>query len=1277
MLVKKLTLGLVAFFFLLNVWVPSSVAQPAIFQPASRLTPDPMNVPAIASQEPAAKMTPGSETSLISSTDHGVRLEVQVDWQLFGQATTTSAGATFSQLSMPGWPVMSNPGQPAVPFLVEQIGIPFGVRPSLRVKPGNPHKISLPAPAMPALSQVLDWSLPVAPEKISALPQTSVILEPDPAIYDHQKEFPGELAKITNDGIWRGQRVLGISLYPIQYEPEQQEVTIYSSMHVEVVFSGDLIISSYRHGSESQAYEEVFNNELVNYASARAWRQPVNFALAQTIQSTGDPVTNQAEATPWPPPSPGWRIKVQNEGFYKLNYLELEGAGLPVSSLDPTTFQMFYQGNEIAIQVSGEADHQFNPGDELIFFGQSIQSKYTADNVYWLTYGQASGLRFSTRDGSPGVASTPTFYMADKHFENSQFYLPYAPGTDDFERWFWDYLYPPSRPSWTHNFTLADPYSGAANITVNMLGYIQNPVNPDHHVRVNLNGTQLDELWWDGITWQSVNMSIPPGTLIAGNNTLQVIDVNDTGIGYDVVYIDSVDLEFSNNFTAENDHLTFNYGNPGTWKFQVEGFTNSQLQVFDVTNPSLVTQILNPSVIAMGPEFAVVFEDLVTTSNNYSTISAPGYRTVSAIEEDIASNLQSGLNSADILIITPREFWNEVASLKDFRATQMKALQVDIQDLYDEFGYGITSAQAIHHFLSYAYANWQQPGPSYVMLVGDGHYDPKNFKGFGRTSYIPPYLARLDPWMGETATDNRYVTLAGSDNLPEMMLGRLSVNSASETSIVVNKILAYEQNPPAGDWKQQILAIADNADEAGDFAQYSNDLLSCCTGAPYTTEKVHFGITHTSQSTARAAIQAGINAGKLVVNYIGHAYSLAWADEDLFMTSDVPLLTNGGMQPVVLAMTCRDGYFISPDPLANNQEALAEVVTRANGKGAIASWSPTGLGVSTGHDSLDRGFFEAVFLSGEHKLGKATSSGLIKLWSTGANLDLLDTYLLFGDPALNMQATVAALQTPTNLQASAISSARIDLTWQDNSTSESEFRIERSPDGLTNWQQVGIAPQDSTSYSDMSLSSGTAYYYQVRAYRAGDTLFSYYSEIANATTFSSRMISFNPGWNLFTLPFIPGAQIDAESLLQDIYSQGGTCQEMMEWINGGWNSHERGKPFGNFTLEMGKGYFVRCDQISQWTVDGIRPVGGIGIDLVPGWNLVGIPYPETGYLAHTVLDEITDQVGSCSEIMRWYNSGWESYIPPIPANDFNILSHEGYFLLCSTESYYVPGASPH
>jgi len=88
---------------------------------------------------------------------------------------------------------------------------------------------------------------------------------------------------------------------------------------------------------------------------------------------------------------------------------------------------------------------------------------------------------------------------------------------------------------------------------------------------------------------------------------------------------------------------------------------------------------------------------------------------------------------------------------------------------------------------------------------------------------------------------------------------------------------------------------------------------------------------------------------------------------------------------------------------------VAERLVRGANKGAIASWSPTGLGMATGHDKLSRGFYDALFQEDARRLGVATVAGKVRLYNSGTNLDLIHTFALLGDPATDtgVQACLA------------------------------------------------------------------------------------------------------------------------------------------------------------------------------------------------------------------------------------------------------------------------------
>jgi hypothetical protein len=166
---------------------------------------------------------------------------------------------------------------------------------------------------------------------------------------------------------------------------------------------------------------------------------------------------------------------------------------------------------------------------------------------------------------------------------------------------------------------------------------------------------------------------------------------------------------------------------------------------------------------------------------------------------------------------------------------------------------------------------------------------------------------------------------------------------------------------------------------------------------------------------------------------------------------------------------------------------------------------------------------------------------------------------------------------------------------------------------------------------------------------------------------------FDAGWNLLTLPADPASAFTAQSLLDAVNAQGGACSEIDRWI-GYWDPHLDALPTtNNFALALGAGYFVRCSAPSDWTVDGDSLSAPIPLALSSGWNLIGIPYPSSGYTAQSVLADITSQGGTCSEIDNWEGM-WVAHLQVLPTvNNFAILRDRGYFVRCSATSSFTPG----
>lgn len=113
------------------------------------------------------------------------------------------------------------------------------------------------------------------------------------------------------------------------------------------------------------------------------------------------------------------------------------------------------------------------------------------------------------------------------------------------------------------------------------------------------------------------------------------------------------------------------------------------------------------------------------------------------------------------------------------------------------------------------------------------------------------------------------------------------------------------------------------------------------------------------------------------------------------------------------------------------------------------------------------------------------------------------------------RASVTALEAPSGLSASSLSVSQIHLSWTDNSSTETGFKIERSPDGSSGWTQVRQSAANETACDDSALTINTAYFYRVRA--ASDGGDSAYSNTTLASTMFAAMTTIDAAGDSFTM----------------------------------------------------------------------------------------------------------------------------------------------------------------
>ena len=355
------------------------------------------------------------------------------------------------------------------------------------------------------------------------------------------------------------------------------------------------------------------------------------------------------------------------------------------------------------------------------------------------------------------------------------------------------------------------------------------------------------------------------------------------------------------------------------------------------------------------------------------------------------STLKSTANQADYLLIAPRAFLAPRSPFWTRRASEgLRTKAVSVEEIYEQFGHGEAGPEAIKEFLEYAYQSWAAPSVRYVLLLGDASYDPKNYLGTGTADWLPGYPVKTSYlW---TVSDPGYASVNGEDELPDLAIGRLPAASVEEAERLVGKVLAFEDG--GGDFQGRAVLVADNPDQGGTSS-------STRTTSPPPSSRE--GACRRSTTHARAPTRGPRSwplstTGSSFMSYVGHGGTAIWASENIFSLWDVATLRAQSRQPFLATMNCLNGFFHFP-PL----NALSEQLLKADGKGVVAAFSPSGLSVDEPAHLYHKVLLQQI-LSGRHaRLGDAIAAAQEDYANSGALPELLSIYHLFGDPALRIR----------------------------------------------------------------------------------------------------------------------------------------------------------------------------------------------------------------------------------------------------------------------------------
>jgi len=753
---------------------------------------------------------------------------------------------------------------------------------------------------------------------------------------------------------------------------------------------------------------------------------------------------------------PRFEIKVQEDGLYRVTYEMLVEAGLGRDPVPASSLSLKSQGQEVAIVVEGGEDGRFGPGDSILFYGEKFRGdrlaaeyahfmndrskpgwlelcrncrlggmfeEYTETNVYWLLIGAEPGLRMEGVDARPRGAARAESYLARLRREESRIWWIFEMESED--SWFWDRI---NDPVWTvengqtatktversYPFRVSGlaPGEHEALVRVGLVSRQPSAGKADHRTQFAVNDTEplLDETWSGGKRRQ-IDIRFSQSKLKDGENLLRLVELPHTREGSLVdqgipwIYFDWFEVSYARRFLAEDNRLFFDVPAQSRREFRVDGFAGTVIAAYDITDPARPRRLLNlatnPGTTSSatfelageaGARILVAGGDSIKKPDSVTHCKPPDFRTMA---------------EADYLIITHPFFLEQVRILADYRQSKgLKAAVVNVEDLYREFNHGIFHPVAIRNFLVFTFQNWAKP-PRYVVLVGGGHWNFKRFPVFpSPPMYIPPNLAYVDPFQGEVDSTTLLATLTGDDLIPDLHIGRIPANNQEELERYIRKVIAYE-SLPAADGQPQAVFVADNTpDRAGDFVATTNRLIDTYFGSDtglgvnrIFSDQFNCRKANSPEcGRARDAIVSVLNSGQaLFLNFLGHATATAWTHEEILSVPDLSRLASPPQLPILLSMTCLDGYWYHA-----GKPSLVRELLFAPG-GVVAAFAPTGMGLTSGHDVLHRGFYEALFKRGIWEIGPAVMEARKRLYESKSNLDLLHTYVLFGDPALQIR----------------------------------------------------------------------------------------------------------------------------------------------------------------------------------------------------------------------------------------------------------------------------------
>ena len=904
---------------------------------------------------------------------------------------------------------IATPGQPALPYYTALIALPPMADANVSVTPGELQT--------QLVTDIAPVGTPRSPEGrpedlgISGIEALGLDLIPDEAIYGNDAQFPASWYEVSEPQQSRDLRFVSVNIYPVRYNPVSGELVFAPDMQFDVTFSGGLSNS----GEQLKTRDQLaLAEQTLNADEARGW---------SFIPSKED--SGRATTVTLPVSSQALKIEVDANGIYELSYADLQSAGLTVTGVNPTNIEMMHRGESVAFQFVGDNDASFESGEKIRFYGWKFdgprdEKQYVVNNVFWL-WVDGSASNVASVANPTGYNALSSFRATHTEEPENSFSAGYTDKwhafPNDADNWFWDQVSKTvsgSTPTTgTFNVPLQNPAASgsSAEYTVEVMTGFES----SHNIHLDVNGERKNNNVALGkLVNENISGTVPQSALLDGDNQFDI--VLDTS-GKSSLWLNRITVEYWAQFIAENNTLEYRIENAGNNEVVIDGFSsNAGLVAWDISDR------LNPVAILVsasdrsgnGPySYRIARSNSVDSS--FIAVSETAVKAPVSLSTYMVEDIQPA-NGADWLAISYPAFRSEVDKLATHRqnTSGLTTHVVDSDDLINQYGYGLPIPDLLANYIAEGVTDWATP-LKYVVLAGDATNNARQLDCTDQpwcgsnwvaneTVYVPTFLKHVDRILGMIPTDHGYAAVIGDDLIPDVAVGRLPAQSASEMKVMVDKIILYEDNLDIqASWANDIIFVSDNNDTGGQFCN-ENRNTSVMIPANYDVSEYCIATGTTADETAihSSLMNAINNTGFLIVNYRGHGGINKWATSLLLDTADIATMTNAERPFVVLSADCLDGHFTWV-----NRPGMSETFLGREGGGAAAHWGSTGLGYTFEHTILHASLTEAVFGDNVTRIGDAVNVSKGFYIANDQDESEVWAFTLQGDPAMDLVKNTA------------------------------------------------------------------------------------------------------------------------------------------------------------------------------------------------------------------------------------------------------------------------------